>query len=283
MHRKKHNKQAFTLVELLVVISIIALLVSILLPALGKARRQAKQAFCAVNIRNIITGLTMYSNDNRMRYPTYESSLPYWTWVRPSGSSPMTENALQTARVIRDQVLNQVDGEGIWCPLRDLKVGAGAWNPGIDPAWLSSATADDHLYANAFHVNSLGYWLGYTIFAGWKPLPFGYPGPGITISSIDWSGSGNRERDREPSAANYGADVLVTDQNFVYSSGDWWSAHSRGWRGSGDFIPGEPYQALQNSGFENTNVGYGDGHVEKNNKLTNWVYQIGSYTMYHVY
>ena len=78
------KKGGFTLIELLVVVAIIALLVSILVPAVQKAREQAARAVCAVNLHHWGIALNTYAYDNDGSYPPNALWHHDFTLIRPS-------------------------------------------------------------------------------------------------------------------------------------------------------------------------------------------------------
>ena len=78
MKREKMKKKAFTLVELLVVIAIIAMLLAILMPALGKVRQMAQRMVCSANLSGIGKALLAYSTDDS--YESFPIAGPGGTW-----------------------------------------------------------------------------------------------------------------------------------------------------------------------------------------------------------
>jgi len=74
---------AFTLVELLVVIAVIALLMGILIPSLAKARIIAMRMKCSSNLRQIHFAVNSYLSSNSDTYPCAQDPLPtgYWLWM----------------------------------------------------------------------------------------------------------------------------------------------------------------------------------------------------------
>src|SRR6476660_1960565 len=123
-HMRKRN--GFTLVELLVVIGIIAILTGILIPALSRARAQANSVWCMSNLRQIGTGISMYTQANRESLPLY-----YWTGT----ASPNGEGATAWAWLILAYLKRGSSGEytstgpgGSWAMYKDKDTVSGASN-----------------------------------------------------------------------------------------------------------------------------------------------------------
>ena len=80
------DKAGFTLVELLVVIAIIALLMAILLPALGRAREMGKRAVCMNQIKQLGIAWTLYCDDNKDKVPVGDVGYS-WTFSNATPAS----------------------------------------------------------------------------------------------------------------------------------------------------------------------------------------------------
>jgi len=96
------KRRGFTLIELLVVVAIIALLIAILLPSLGKARELSNRSVCAANLRGTSQSMNVYAADNNDAYPIVSKgggTYDLFGGGNPASTSDAAINQMYTANV----------------------------------------------------------------------------------------------------------------------------------------------------------------------------------------
>lgn len=88
----RHNTFGFTLIEVLVVVAIIALLISILLPSLKRARDQARATVCQTNIRSLMTAFLTYASETKGFLPGLSEDHEA-DWLGLGNTNPFTKQA----------------------------------------------------------------------------------------------------------------------------------------------------------------------------------------------
>jgi len=155
--------RAFTLVELLVVIGIIAVLISILLPALSKARRQAQTVQCASNMRQVGMGLLTYTDENSgFLFPNGMGWSNNQVYLHSKGDGSMTSTGIGGSLVLAFPDQWQSYTYNVW-PLLVF----GNWSPPI----MTCPTDNTEPAANARHTYMLNEYMNiYNVKYG-TPLP----------------------------------------------------------------------------------------------------------------
>jgi len=264
---------AFTLIEVLVVVAILALLIAVLLPSLNAARRRAKVAVCASRVSQICRGLSIYAAENRGLYPSRKVIDANFIQMNRTARPDMRRFLYYTAASKQADVL--------WCPLLSSDYY-------LQPKFGYQELMDEedrNLWSKVFFVCDFGnprpvsYMMGYNLLAGMQPDRSHNP---ITFL---WGKSGNygaskilpsaADQGHEPREAGHPQDVIVTDVNEA------WPAAERG-------TPLNPYRTFHAKNpepaprmdaywnrFIDTNVGYGDGRVELHKILKYYVARDG--------
>ena len=157
------NTRNFTLIELLVVIAIIAILASMLLPALGKAREKAFVASCISNQKQLATGIAMYAGD-------FDDYLP---------SSGATQNSDVTYKIGKPNGTGAEAPRGLGLLFSTGIIPSGSVNILFCPSWRQPGVGEFPGYFTNLHNEIIGQQKGY------NELTSSYRGSSTVYAPID--------------------------------------------------------------------------------------------------
>lgn len=156
--------KAFTLVEMLVVISIISLLLAIGMPAFHSVKRKAQSLISMHNQREVTMALDFFATDHRDRYPDSVATVGFddkWNWSDPTKMIGNRNRSPQVRRSMSAYLHDYIgDAEMMYCPSapRKHKYLEEAWDAGDD--WDNPDTpvpSDPFTGTYCFYWNYVGY------------------------------------------------------------------------------------------------------------------------------
>ena len=140
LYRSRRAQKAFTLVELLVTLSIIAALTSILVPAVNGVRRKALEIQGSNRLRQVGCQLNVFANDFSDRYPpsiATVGSKDSWTWYDPRRIVGSTQRTPQIYRSMSAYLHDYLDVSALYCP------SAPGRNKYLDDLWAAGDQWDN--------------------------------------------------------------------------------------------------------------------------------------------